>query len=121
MTSMMAPSIVLSEARQIAIGSGGSNRLRSAILQVVLNLLRSNMPLAQAVASPRIHYENGLLSLEQGFDSTVLEQLLARYPNHHLWPQHNLFFGGTHCVQHDHHGFSGSGDLRRGGHAIVLG
>lgn len=121
MTSMMAPSILLSNTRRLAIGSGGSNRLRSAILQVIVNLLDFEMPLEQAVSCPRIHYENDLLSIEQGFDSNVLDELLARYPQHHLWPQHNLFFGGTHCVQQDQHGFSGYGDLRRGGHAIVVG
>jgi len=40
MTSMMAPTILLErDGRTVATGSGGSNRIRTAILQVLLNLV----------------------------------------------------------------------------------
>ena len=121
MTSMMAPSIAfLPNEQRIAIGSGGSNRLRTAILQVLLNLIDFKMPLEEAVSNPRIHHEGDLLSVEGGFDPDELKPLLINYPNHKVWDKRNLFFGGTHSVSDGPHGFSGVGDPRRGGFAIVI-
>ena len=58
LASMMTPTIArLSDGGQIALGSGGSNRIRSAILQVLLNVLEFDMDLEQAVNAPRLHLE----------------------------------------------------------------
>ncbi len=120
MTSMMAPALVLFEdGRRIAIGSGGSNRIRSAILQVLINLIDYSMSAEQAVNAPRIHLEGDLLSIEDGFKPEALEDITAVYPHHTVWPNLNLFFGGAHTVMSDAGTFSASGDPRRGGVAIV--
>src|SRR5918994_1024149 len=56
--SMMAPTVVLSEGRpEIAIGSAGSNRIRSAILQTVLGVVDHGLPAQDAVSAPRLHVE----------------------------------------------------------------
>ena len=56
--SMMAPTVVLREGRpEIAIGSAGSNRIRSAILQTVLGVVDHGLPAQEAVSAPRIHVE----------------------------------------------------------------
>src|SRR5919206_7671 len=48
--SMMAPTVVLSDgAPEIALGSAGSNRIRSAILQTVLHGIDDAMPAQDAV------------------------------------------------------------------------
>ncbi len=121
MTSMMAPSIVtLADNRQIALGSGGSNRLRTAILQVLVNLIDFRMPLDLAVTHPRIHHEAGLLSIEGGFDDTEIAELVKIHPNHKIWGDLNLFFGGTHSVSRSSEGFFGVGDPRRGGYAMEI-
>ena len=60
MTSMMSPSLVLQpKGRSIALGSGGSNRIRSAILQVLVNLIDFVMSPDDAVNQPRVHFEAG--------------------------------------------------------------
>ncbi|MGR9115920.1 MAG: gamma-glutamyltransferase [Gammaproteobacteria bacterium] len=121
MTSMMAPCIVtLPDKRRIALGSGGSNRLRTAILQVLLNLIDFKMPLDQAVTQPRIHHEAGLLSIEGGFNDNEIAQLLKKHPNYKVWYSRNLFFGGTHTVSSGADGFFGIGDPRRGGYALEI-
>lgn len=121
MTSMMAPSVVfLPDGRRIALGSGGSNRLRTAILQVLLNLIYFGMTLEDAVSSPRIHFESDLLSIEGGFDQDVVKSLLPGYPKHKVWEKRNLFFGGVHSVSVGPDGFAGIGDPRRGGVSIVV-
>ena len=54
MASMMCPSVAtLPDGGRVALGSGGSNRIRSAILQVLVNLFEFGMPLEQAVIAPR--------------------------------------------------------------------
>lgn len=121
MTSMMAPGIVfMPDNHRIVLGSGGSNRLRTAILQVLINLIDFKMPLSAAVTSPRIHFEANHLSVEGGFRDNQLKPLVGHYPDHKVWKSNNLFFGGTHSVSNGPQGFSGVGDPRRGGHAIVV-
>ncbi|MEN8178470.1 MAG: gamma-glutamyltransferase [Pseudomonadota bacterium] len=122
MASMMAPTLVFLENEDIVVtGSGGSNRIRSAILQVISNLVDFQMPLDVAVSRPRIHFENGLLSLEPGFKTSVANLLADEFPNQQHWDEKNLFFGGTHSVVVSSSGqFSGTGDERRGGIAITI-
>ncbi len=117
LTSMMAPTLLVrADGAEIALGSGGSNRIRTAILQVLLNLLDHGLPLVAAVEAPRIHLEQGLLSVEAGVNGQdALAALLERYPQHRIWGDRNLFFGGVHAVARDGDGFSGAGDPRRGG------
>ncbi len=120
MTSMMAPSLLFFDRRRVALGSGGSNRLRTAILQVLVNLIDFGMPLDEAVVSPRIHYEAGRLSVERGFNEREVETLLREFPDHKLWDSLNLFFGGLHAVSSESGQFAGTGDPRRGGTSVVV-
>ena len=114
-SSMMAPTIAIDKERVVATGSGGSNRLRTAILQTLNNLYCFGMDVREAVESPRLHVEKDLLSIEPGFPEASVDELCAGYPDYHRWSEKNLFFGGTHTVIHDSQGFSGAGDPRRGG------
>jgi gamma-glutamyltranspeptidase / glutathione hydrolase len=120
LASMMAPTILLTDqGNAIVTGSGGSNRIRSAILQVISNLIDFEMSLHQAVSQPRIHFEGNLLSLETGIDPKVVQALSDEFPEQQLWPQKNLFFGGAHTVMRTHKGdLDGVGDERRGGVAL---
>jgi gamma-glutamyltranspeptidase/glutathione hydrolase len=122
MTSMMAPTIVIDrDGATTATGSGGSNRIRTAILQLLLNLIDRRMALEEAVTAPRIHYENGLLSLEGGFDRERLKELLEEFPEHHFWNDLNMFFGGAHSCKRDAAGhLDAAGDPRRGGVSRVV-
>lgn len=121
MTSMMAPTMVLRRDGEIvATGSGGSNRIRSAILQVLLNLIDRGMSLEEAVNAPRLHLEGELLSLEGGFDREQLAALLDAYPEHRLWQEQNMFFGGAHSCLRNRRGLVGVGDPRRGGVSLIV-
>ncbi len=121
MTSMMSPGILLyPDGRSLVLGSGGSNRIRTAILQVLSNLLDFELPLEEAIHRPRIHYESDLLNLEHGFRPPVPDKLCARYNDAKQWDELNLFFGGVHSVMNHGNYFSGVGDPRRGGVAVVV-
>lgn len=117
-SSMMAPTIVLQDGiPQLVLGSGGSNRIRTAILQVISNVLDFGMPLAAAIASPRIHWERGTLHVEPGYapttmTTTQLDDISTVVP----WSHQNMFFGGVHGVAIAADGsLQGVGDARRGG------
>jgi len=56
--SSMAPTIILQGERpEIVVGGAGGPRIISATLQTILNLIDFQMPVKQAVASPRIHHQ----------------------------------------------------------------
>lgn len=121
MSSMMAPTLVEDPAgRLTALGSGGSNRIRTAILQVLVNLLDFGKSLPDAVEAPRAHYEQGVLDLESGFTEEAVAALAAEWPSLKSWDDRNLFFGGVHAVRADFANgeMIGAGDPRRGGVAV---
>jgi gamma-glutamyltranspeptidase / glutathione hydrolase len=122
MSSMMAPTLAIdADGTAIALGSGGANRLRTAILQTLLNLLVHRMPLQAAVASPRIHFENDRLSLEPDFDAADAGILSGLFPDLDRWQERNLFFGGVHVASRGRDGtLTGAGDARRGGDAVII-
>jgi len=121
-SSMMAPTMVLRGGQpELVLGSGGSNRIRTAILQVICNLLDFGMDVATAVESPRIHWENGVFSLEPGLDIGDSNQ--GDFPCDQVvsqWDEKNMFFGGVHAVGQSTDGtIQAAGDPRRDG-AIAL-
>jgi gamma-glutamyltranspeptidase/glutathione hydrolase len=121
LASMMTPTIVkLNDGGQLALGSGGSNRIRSAILQVLVNMLEFDMDLERAVTAPRIHLEGDHLSMEAGFSESTLHSLKKIWPSVEQWPESNLFFGGVHAVERRANGeFRAAGDPRRGGAVAI--
>ncbi len=119
--SMMSPTIVRKPNQWVtACGSGGSNRIRTAILQFLVNTIDFHLDIEQAVHSPRVHFERDLLSIEPGFQMEVLAELEKEFPRHENWDKLNLFFGGVHAVTHSFkdNSLAGVGDPRRGGVAI---
>jgi gamma-glutamyltranspeptidase/glutathione hydrolase len=122
--SMMAPTVVLRDARpEIAIGSAGSNRIRSAILQTVLGVVDHGLPAQDAVSAPRIHVEEGQVDAEPGVDGAPLDLLEQAGWTVRRWSELNLFFGGVQAVARnpDTGRLTGGGDPRRGGVATVVG
>jgi gamma-glutamyltranspeptidase / glutathione hydrolase len=121
--SMMAPTVVLRDGRpEIAIGSAGSNRIRSAILQTVLGVIDDGLPAQEAVSAPRLHVEGREVDAEPGVDEGALERLeQAGWPVRR-WSELNLFFGGVQAVARnpDTGQLTGGGDPRRGGVATVV-
>src|SRR5213079_431508 len=56
LTSMQAPTVLDRDGRvRLVVGSSGSNRLRSAITQVIVNVIDHGMSVADAVSFPRVH------------------------------------------------------------------
>lgn len=124
MTTMMAPSAVLDSGRPwLVLGTGGSNRIRSALLLTLLHALGSGRTLEQAVLAPRMHVEGERLWLErEGLDPLGVEALTEAWPGATVFERRNMFFGGVHAVARDEHGgLQGVGDPRRGGAVVRVG
>jgi gamma-glutamyltranspeptidase/glutathione hydrolase len=122
-TSMMAPTIVVRDGEvELAVGSAGSNRIRSAILQVIRYVVDYDMDVAEAVRMGRMHFEGGVLHVEPGFDEATLAELERRGYRVVRWKGLNLFFGGSQAARRDPvtGRLSGAGDPRRGGTAVVV-
>jgi gamma-glutamyltranspeptidase/glutathione hydrolase len=123
MTSMMSPTIVLRDGEVVAgLGSGGSNRIRSAVLQAVVRLVADRMPVRDAVEAGRLHFEEGTVQAEPGVDASGLDRLERRGYAVARWRRKNLYFGGVHAVARDPATgeLSGGGDPRRGGAVVVV-
>jgi len=117
MPSMMAPTAAVGrDGLELAAGSAGGSRLRSALVQVLSGILDDGLPPQEAVDRPRLHPAGGLVHLEPGFDPSVSETLEERGYAVQIWPERHHFFGGANVV-----GRAGAGaDPRRSGLALLL-
>jgi gamma-glutamyltranspeptidase/glutathione hydrolase len=113
--SMMAPTVVTADGvPQLVLGSAGSSRIRSALLQVIVNAVDRGLDAGAAVRAPRLHAEAGAVFCEPGVDVAALEaagEVVSRFR------APNLYFGGCQAVERDlaTGALSGGGDPRRGG------
>ncbi len=116
--TMMTPTILVEEDGTVAaLGSGGANRIRSAVMQGIVHLVDRGCPPAEAVDHARIHHEHGVCRVElpglaPGLDDHLERHLgpVTRYSDLHM------YFGGLHVVRlHPDGSFDGAGDPRRSG------
>ena len=112
--TMISPIIITDKVEaKYVLGSGGSNRIRSANTQVILNLLFYNMSLKEAISCPRVHLEENTLFHEPGIQ---LPHGKLNDIKINAFDQKNLFFGGVNAVSSN----EAIGDERRGGIGIVV-
>jgi gamma-glutamyltranspeptidase/glutathione hydrolase len=115
--------VVLRDGRtEVALGSAGSNRIRSAILQTVLGVVDHGLTAQEAVDRPRVHFEGGVVEAEPGVDESGLEALERDGWRIQRWRERNLYFGGVQAVARDPNTgeLTGGGDPRRGGVAVLV-
>jgi gamma-glutamyltranspeptidase/glutathione hydrolase len=116
---MTAPTVVRRDGiAELVVGSAGSNRIRSALLQVIAHVVDGRMSPQRAVDAPRLHLERGAVHAEPGIDVAALR---ATGRPVSVFGAPNLFFGGCQAVGRDPRSgaVSGGADGRRGG-AVAL-
>jgi gamma-glutamyltranspeptidase/glutathione hydrolase len=117
--SSMSPTIVFKDGKPFLVtGSPGGSRIITTVLQVVLNAVDFRMPLASAVAAPRMHHQwlPDEVLVEPGFAPEVLRALEAR--GHKI--KTGAPFGAANSILVTPDGLIGMGDERRAG-AIAIG
>lgn len=112
--SSMSPVLVLQDGRPVlVVGSPGGSRIITSVFQVILNVLAYGMPVAQAVAVPRVHsqwlpdqvyYEPHGLSTET---KTALEAL-----GHVVTPFPDGALGRVNAIQVTSDGYFAGPDIR---------
>ncbi len=116
--SMMSPSLLLGrDGVELVLGSGGSKRIRTAITQVLTQIVDFQRSPETAVTSPRLHWDGEVLQVEPGFDPGALARVRDQVPVN-LWQEKSMYFGGVHLVVP---GRGGAADPRRGGSVVVIG
>ncbi len=119
MPSMMAPTVVMRDGGlHVALGSSGSNRIRSALLQTIVAIVDHGLDAADAVAAPRVHFEDGIVYAEPGIPFEQLGRAAAQIQ---AFRAPSMFFGGVQAVSRDPRTgeLDGAGDPRRGGVAVA--
>jgi gamma-glutamyltranspeptidase/glutathione hydrolase len=117
MSSMMAPSVVTSEAGlELAAGAAGGTRLRTALVGVLAGILDEELDPTDAVERPRFHPAGHTLNAEPGVDERALSQLEARGWRVRRWPERHHYFGGVSVVSRA----GAAADSRRSGVATLL-
>lgn len=116
MPSMMAPSVVMRDGQvELVLGSAGSNRIRSALLQTIVGAVDHDLRAPAAVSLPRAHFEGGIVYHEPGIELSAGFSAGREVVRFHAL---NLFFGGVQAVQRRGDELIGAGDPRRGGVAV---
>ena len=116
MGSMMSPLVALdADARPVAVaGAAGGSRIRPALLQVLVRMLRGAAP-QQAIDAPRLNALPDLVRVEPGFSPEVLAAL-GRQTSVAVAATRDPYFGGVSAMS----ALGGGADPRRNGSVALL-
>jgi gamma-glutamyltranspeptidase/glutathione hydrolase len=99
MQSMMAPSLVFDDAGlELAIGSAGGTRLRTALVSVLAGIVDDGLEPQAAVDRPRVHPAGPVVHVEPGVDEAVLAELERRGRTVRKWSGRHHYFGGVSTI-----------------------
>ncbi len=116
--SNMAPSVARRDGAVLAVGSPGADRITTALQQFLINYLQLGMPLADAIAHPRVHVDTSgkeiRLKAEPGLDLPDIDLPVT------VFPKLVMYFGGVGAAVFDRAaGFDVAADPRRAGGTFV--
>jgi gamma-glutamyltranspeptidase/glutathione hydrolase len=117
--SSMTPTIVLKNGQPVLItGSPGGSRIITTALQIVVNVIDLKMPVADAVAAPRIHHQwsPDQVAVERGLSADIIRALEARGHKVREGPPRT----SANSIQVTPRGFVGAADPRTRG-ALAVG
>ena len=118
MLSAMTPSIVLDTVGRLfmVLGSPGGSRIPTAVYQVLSDMIDQGMPLASAVAAPRLHHQalpDSLYLERDGFVRASIDSLVAMGHKVSFWN----YKTEVNAIERAAAGWVGVADPRRGGGA----
>ena len=99
MASMMAPTLAFDgDGLELALGSAGGTRLRTALVTVLASVLGAGADVQAAIDLPRFHPAGRLVNAEPGVDEAWLRSLEAAGRPVRRWPALHHYFGGVSAV-----------------------
>jgi gamma-glutamyltranspeptidase / glutathione hydrolase len=99
MSSMMAPSLAFDRrGLELAAGSAGGTRLRTALVGVLAAVLGTGAGVQAAIDRPRFHPVGNLVNTEPGVDEGWLASVERGGRTVRRWPARHHFFGGVSAV-----------------------
>ena len=124
MASNMCPLVVVDAdgGLVMATGSAGASRIRSALIETLLNVLVDGDDMRTALHRPRFHAVDdhsgapAVIHSEPGYDEGELSALEDAGYVINRWDHFSHYFGGVSAVGHA----GASGDPRRGGVGLLL-
>jgi gamma-glutamyltranspeptidase/glutathione hydrolase len=117
MLSMMSPTLGFrDDGLELAIGSAGGTRLRSALVQVIGGILDEGLDARTAIERPRLHRIGDVVHLEPGFPDDVATALAAAGYEVRTWDAQHHYFGGVSAITQS----GPAADPRRSGAAAPL-
>jgi gamma-glutamyltranspeptidase/glutathione hydrolase len=116
MGSMMSPLVALDDDGRLAAiaGAAGGSRIRPALVQVMLRMLRGTPP-QEAIEAPRLNALPDLVRLESGFAPEVLDALRAAGNELAIVDHRDPYFGGVSAIS----ALGGGADPRRSGYVVM--
>jgi len=117
MGSMMSPLVALDGERRLvaAAGAAGGSRIRPALVQVLLAVLRGSAP-QPAIDAPRLNALPDLVRAEPGFAEEVLAALAADGAAVAVAAGPDPYFGGVSAIS----ALGAGADPRRNGSVVLL-
>jgi gamma-glutamyltranspeptidase/glutathione hydrolase len=131
MSSNMCPLVVVDSDGdlQVAAGSAGASRIRTALIHTLINVLADHTDMATAINRPRFHVvadplldHTGVpvdgppvVHVEPGYPEEELEALESAGYQVNRWDHLSHYFGGVSAVGHA----GAAGDVRRGGVGLL--
>ena len=122
--SSMTPTILMKDGKPVmAIGSPGSERIISAVVQVISLWIDAGLNIKDAVAYPRIHVTPDRIIYSESDNLTVEEKSLLENagftfeipPSEIIINELNPYFGGVNAVAFENDKWKGAADPRRDG------
>jgi gamma-glutamyltranspeptidase/glutathione hydrolase len=123
LTSMMSPVLAFRGGERrpcLSIGSSGSARLRSSIVQVLVHVFDHGLAPDAATEHPRVHPQGAEIECEGGVPERVMAGLETRGERVVRWPDRNGYFGAAQVVVEQDGRLLSAGDPRRGGSGLVV-
>jgi gamma-glutamyltranspeptidase/glutathione hydrolase len=119
--TMCCPTIIQRDDGQtLVLGSGGSSRIRSAILHAIVYDVDHRLSPEQIVSAPRMHFEDGKLNIEDdGRPKDTVDAVRQLFDDVRTFDSKSMYFGGLNIAGMKQGDFAtqfiGAGDPRRGG------
>lgn len=122
MLSSMSPTIIEDRNGDIAMvisGQGGA-RIITEVWQTLSNVLDFGMPVADAIAAPRVHHQHlpdEVVADDEAMTKEVETQLKAA-GHSFVWNKPDRIFGSVEAIVRTRNGWDGAADPRKGGAAL---